>query len=155
MSARGWFPLSAAFALLAVLLLLPAGASTQDGGGHGRKWWKDASFRQQLGLSDDQSTRIDEIYQSTVPRLRDQYDESHAEEKQLQKLIAANEPESVVSTQIDKMEAAHCKASKTRLLMLYEMRMVLSPDQREKFRKVHDDWERSRRKSGGHGKDEG
>lgn len=153
MSARGW-PVSTAFALLAVLLLLPTGASTQ-GGDHGRKWWKDATFRQQLGLSDDQSRKIDEIYQSTVPRLRDQYDASHAEEKQLQKLIEANEPESVVSAQIDKMEAAYCKARKTRLLMLYEMRMVLSPDQRKIFHKVHDDWERARRKKNGHGHDEG
>jgi Spy/CpxP family protein refolding chaperone len=154
MSARGRFPLSAALALLAVVLLLPTGASTQ-GGDHGRKWWQDASFRQQLGLSDEQSTRIDEIYQSTVPRLREQYDASHAEEKQLQKLIDANEPEAVVSAQIDKMESAYCQARKTRLLMLYEMRMVLSPDQRERFHKVHDDWERAHRKGGGHGHDEG
>ncbi|HEY7789931.1 MAG TPA: Spy/CpxP family protein refolding chaperone [Vicinamibacterales bacterium] len=144
MRGRGWLPLW----VVVIALLLPTGASTQDNG-RGRKWWKDAAFRQQLGLSDEQSSKIDAIYQSTVPQLREQYEASKAEDAQLRKLVDANGAEDAVAQQIDRMETAHCAVSRTRLLMLYKMRLVLTPDQRVKFRKVHDDWEKTRHKSAG------
>lgn len=154
MSGRGWRPLWVV--AVVALLLLPTGARTQDSGHSRSKWWKDNPFRQELGLTDEQSSKIDAIFQSTVPVLRQQYDTSKAEERQLQKLVDANESEDVVSRQIDKADESRCAFNKTRVLMLYKMRLVLSPEQRAKFRKVHDDWERQRRKSaGGHLHNEG
>ncbi len=136
---------------LVLLLLVPTGTSAKQDSHHGTKWWKDNPFRQELGLTDDQSAKIEAIFQSTLPRLRALYDTSRKEEAQLKKVVDANEVENVVSPQIDKAEEARCAFNKARTLMLYRMRMVLSPEQRAKFRKVHEDWERQRRKSGGAG----
>ena len=134
---------------LLLLLVLPAGTSARQDSHHGTKWWKDNPFRQELGLSDDQSARIEAIFQSTLPRLRELYDASQRAEVELKKVVDANDAEGVVSAQIDKTEEARCAFNKTRTLMLYRMRLVLSPEQRAKFRKVHQDWERQRHKSGG------
>lgn len=133
------------------LLLVPTGATSQQhhtDARHGTMWWKDSPFRQELGLTDAQSDKIEAIFESTLPDLRTLYEANKQQEDVLKKLIDANEPESVVSTQIDKTERAHCAFDKARTLMLYRMRMVLSPEQRAKFRKVHEDWERERHKAG-------
>ncbi|HVC20639.1 MAG TPA: Spy/CpxP family protein refolding chaperone [Vicinamibacterales bacterium] len=141
-----------------VLMLAPTGTATtgaaapvQQDARRGTKWWKDSPFRQELGLTDEQSDRIEAIFQSALPELRTLYDANHREEGELKKLIDANQPESVVSVQIDKTEHAHCAFNKARTLMLYRMRMVLSPAQRANFRKVHEDWEREQRKANGGG----
>jgi Spy/CpxP family protein refolding chaperone len=140
----------ALLALTLLLLVLPTRSpAAQDNSHRGTKWWKDSPFRQELGLTDDQSAKIESIFQSALPRLRELYDTSHREEAELTKVIDANAAEGLVSAQIDKTEEARCAFNKVRMLMLYRMRMVLSPEQRAKFRKVHDDWERQRHSTGG------
>ncbi|MDE3155028.1 MAG: Spy/CpxP family protein refolding chaperone [Acidobacteriota bacterium] len=134
---------------LMLLWVLPASGAARQDSHHGTKWWKDSPFRQELGLSDDQSGKIEAIFQSTLPRLRELYDASQREEAQLKKVVDANEAENIVSAQIDRTEEARCAFNKTRTLMLYRMRLVLSPEQRAKFRKVHEDWERQRHKTSG------
>ena len=53
----------------AVTLLTPAAVSAQ-----GFKWWQSEMFKRELGLTTDQSAKIEAIFQKTVPVLRQEKD---------------------------------------------------------------------------------
>src|SRR3982751_1000132 len=50
-------------------------------------WWKSEQSRKDLGLSADQSGRIDKIWETTRPELRQEWDELTALEDKLSRLI--------------------------------------------------------------------
>jgi Spy/CpxP family protein refolding chaperone len=103
-------------------------------------WWKNDQFRADLGLTADQSTRIDGVFQSTLPLLRQQKAELDAVEAKLSMLVEADADESKVSPTIDRAESARSSLSKTRTLMLLRMRQILTPEQRTRFKALHDRW---------------
>ena len=104
-------------------------------------WWKSDPFKKELGLTADQSARIDKIWETTRPELRQEWDELSKLEDKLSHLIQADADEAALTRQIDRVETARANANKTRSLMLVQMLKVLSPDQRTRFRAVHDRWE--------------
>jgi Spy/CpxP family protein refolding chaperone len=96
------------------------------------KWWE--AYRAELGLNSDQVARIAAIFDATFPQLVARYDELRKSEDQLSSLISANDAtEAQVLRQADQIEALRGELSKTRVLMLFRMRRVLSPEQREKL----------------------
>jgi Spy/CpxP family protein refolding chaperone len=105
-------------------------------------WWKSELFKKELGLTADQSTRIDKIWQTTRVELRQEWDELSKLEAKLSRLIQNDADEAVLTRQIDRVETARASANKTRSLMLVQMLKVLSPDQRTRFTTLHDKWER-------------
>ena len=119
----------------AILMSCAAGwAGTQ-----GFKWWQDENTRQQLGLTAEQSTRIEQIYQATQPKLMVTKDDLDRTESELSRLInESTVTEAQVLQQIDRVEAARSELSKTRMLMLFHIRQVLSPEQRAKLKKLHE-----------------
>jgi len=64
-------------------------------------------------------------------------------------MIAANADEAAVTRQVDKVEAIRANMNKKRTLMLLHMRQVLSPEQRVKLNKLHDQWEKDHRRERG------
>ena len=56
--------------------------------------------------------------------------------------------EAAVMAHVDKVESTRTEANKARVLMLYRMNRVLTPDQRIKLKALHDKRESSRRGSG-------
>src|SRR5439155_24295527 len=94
---------------------------------------KDDAFKKQLGLSIEQSARIDSIFQATLPQLRQGYDELDRREDKLSHLIEADADEARIVQEIDRVEAARGSLNKTRTLMHMHMRQVLTPDQRVRF----------------------
>jgi Spy/CpxP family protein refolding chaperone len=77
-------------------------------------------------------------------------DELDRLEASLSKLLAeATVDEGSLSQQIDKVEAARARASKTRLLMLYRMHRLLAPDQRQRLEVMHQRMKQERRGHGG------
>ena len=60
----------------------------------------------------------------------------------LSRLIAANADEAAVTRQVDKVEALRSHLNKMRTLQLLHIRQVLTPDQRTKLNKIHDQWEK-------------
>lgn len=121
-------------ALVLVGLAVPAIAQ------NGFPWWKDDKFVRDLGLTPDQSARIDHVFQKTFPQLRQSSDELDRQEAELSRLIANNADEPSVERQIDKVEAVRASLNKTRVLMLLRMVRTLSPEQRAKFNPLHDQW---------------
>ncbi len=103
-------------------------------------WWKSEQFQKEIGLTSDQCTRIDNVFQTALPKLRQGKDELDKQEAELSHLIEINADETVVSRQIDRVEVIRASLNKARLLMLLHERQVLTPEQLVKFKAAHDKW---------------
>jgi Spy/CpxP family protein refolding chaperone len=130
--------LSAAFVL--------ALAAPVHGQSFGFAWWKDPQFQHDLGLSADQSTRIDAIFQAAIAQLRPKKEELDKQEELLSQQIVAGADEALVVKQVDRVEAIRSHMNKMRTLMLLKERQVLTPDQRVKLNKLHEQWERDHKR---------
>lgn len=123
--------------LALVLLALPAPAGAQS-----FAWWKNDQFQREVGLTADQCARIDAVFQSSIPKLRENKAELDQEEAELSRMIETNTDEPQVIRQVDKVETTRASLNKMRTLMLLHMRQVLTPDQLVKFKAAHDQWEK-------------
>jgi Spy/CpxP family protein refolding chaperone len=131
--------LRAAFVAIVLSLAFAASGRAQS---FGFPWWRDAQFQKDLSLSTEQSARIDSVFQSSVTLLRQKKAELDQLEAELSRLIAANAEEALVVRQVDKVESIRATLNKSRTLMLLHMRQVLSPDQRVRLNKLHEQWEK-------------
>ena len=138
----------------ATLLLIILGASalvsfaTPADARQRHKWWESGDIKAELGITDDQSEAIEEVYQSARPTLRTLMESLNVEEKSLSVLIdAADTGEADVAAQIDIVEAARGALSKERLLMVYRMHRELSIEQRFGLREWMDENRRRPRRS--------
>jgi Spy/CpxP family protein refolding chaperone len=121
-------------------------AAPIHGQSFGFAWWKDAQFQRELGLSPDQSARIDAIFQAAISQLRPKKEELDKQEDLLSQQIVAGADETLVTRQVDKVEAIRAHMNKMRTLMLLKERQVLSPEQRVKLSKLHEQWERDHKR---------
>jgi Spy/CpxP family protein refolding chaperone len=111
----------------------------------GFPWWRDPQFQKELTLTADQSTRIDNVFQSTISLLRQKREELDQQEAELSRLIAANAEEGVVVKQVDKVEGIRASLNKHRTLMLLRMRQVLSAEQRVKLNKLYEERQKEKK----------
>jgi Spy/CpxP family protein refolding chaperone len=125
--------------LLAILFLL-ASAATVHAQSFGFAWWRDADFQRELGLSSDQVSKIENLFQATIPTLRAKKTDLDQQEDQLSRLVGANADEALVTKQVDRVESIRSEMNKMRTLMLLHMRQVLTPDQRVKLNKRYEQW---------------
>jgi Spy/CpxP family protein refolding chaperone len=131
--------------LLPVVFVLALSAPIH-GQSFGFAWWKDAPFQRELALTTDQSARIDAIFEAAISQLRTKKAELDRQEELLSQQIAAGADETLVTKQVDKVEAIRAHMNKMRTLMLLKERQVLSPDQRVKLSKLHEQWERDHKR---------
>jgi Spy/CpxP family protein refolding chaperone len=122
-------------ALLLVALAAPVHAQS-----FGFPWWKDAQFQRDLTLTTDQAAKIEAVFQAAITDLRRKNDELKRNEDELSRLIGTGTDEMLVVKQIDKVEAIRAHMNKMRTLMLFHERQVLSPDQRVRLNKLHEQW---------------
>ncbi len=112
----------------------------------GFKWWQSDRFKAELGLTTEQSARLEAIFQAAIPRLRATFEDVDRLEKQMSKLISANDTTEVdVVRQLNQVQAARNEADRQRTLMLFRMQRELTPEQRAKFKAMRDRWEQERR----------
>jgi Spy/CpxP family protein refolding chaperone len=98
------------------------------------KWWVDEQSRAELGISDQQSTEIEQIFSSTLPRLRAERQELDQLEAALAQIIKDGVADpATVKKQVDKVENLRAELNKGRTLMLYRMHRVLTAEQRQKL----------------------
>lgn len=128
-------------ALLALIVVLaPSVAAAQS------KWWQSERFQRELQLSADQIARIEEVFQSAMPELRQQKKTLDKAEDELSRLIDTSADEAPVMAQADRVEEIRSALSKARTLMLLRMRRVLTAEQRIKLGSLHKEWERNRKR---------
>jgi Spy/CpxP family protein refolding chaperone len=131
----------ACLVLSLTLLSVASGAGAQ-----GFKWWQDEKFQQELALTGEQVTRLDEIFQSLQPTLKTQKETLDKAEARLSKVI--NDPmadEAKLLQVLERVESARGELSKSRTLLLFRMRRILTSDQDVKMRALHEEWVRERR----------
>lgn len=124
-----------------VALALPASATAQ-----GFKWWQNDRFKRDLSLTEDQVTRIEEIFQALQPTFKSQKDVLDKQESRLSKVITdPASDEGDVLRVIERVESARSELSKSRTLMAFRIRRVLTDDQNARMKVLHDEWDRERR----------
>jgi Spy/CpxP family protein refolding chaperone len=110
------------------------------------KWWLSEQVKSEVGLTDQQSKEIEQIFQAVRPRLKAGWEELDRLEQEVSHLMTEGESdEGRISTAIDRVEAARAALNKTRTLMLFRIYRVLSPEQRVKLKAFHERRDRERR----------
>jgi Spy/CpxP family protein refolding chaperone len=94
----------------------------------------DPKLRAELGITDQQSGLIEAIWKKDLQQRSEAGARLDKLEAQLdQMMLDAALDEAAFVTQLDKVEAARTEASKARMLMLYRINKVLTPEQRAKL----------------------
>ena len=130
-----------------LLAQAPAGSPAQQNGQSAPRfaWWRDEPYQRHLGLTSDQVTRLEAIWQASLPDLRKGRDDLDRQEAELSRLIEMNADETVVTHQVDKVEATRSRLNKARTLVLLHHRQLLTPEQRVKLKAM---WDRDRERAG-------
>ncbi|HEX8031684.1 MAG TPA: hypothetical protein VF491_24625 [Vicinamibacterales bacterium] len=103
------------------------------------KWWQTERFQKELALTAEQITRIEGVYQATEPLLRAQKQAVDRREEKVSKIIQdPKSDEPMLLQAMDRLEAARSEVSRTRTLMLYRIRRVLTEEQNAKMKVMHD-----------------
>jgi len=132
--------------VLLALALSVAGVLPASAGQGGKfKWWQSERFVQELGLTREQSARLEEVFQATWPALHAAKADLDRLETELSRLIAeGTASEAKVLQQIDRVEASRSAMGRTRSLMLYRMHRLLTSDQRVKLKALYEAVEREK-----------
>lgn len=109
------------------------------------KWW--LHDRAELGITDQQSAEIDQIFETTIPQQRETRRQLDQLEKQLEKMIEEGTADVATITQhVEQVEALRAQANKTRTVLLYRMHRVLTAEQRAKVQALVERREAERRR---------
>ena len=115
--------------------------ATLAAGQQGVKWWQSDRYKKELGLTTEQTRRMEEIFQKALPQLKAQKSALDEAEAKFERLVidtsAARADDIVVMEQINVVEAARADLNKSRAVMLYGMRKVMTRDQWVKFTALH------------------
>lgn len=114
---------------------------------HRWKWWINPDDRRDLGITDQQSATIDQIFESTMPAQRAKWREFEQLEAALAKTLKESTVDAAqVARQVEKVETMRAQLAQTRTMMLYRINQVLTPDQRTKVEEIRARREQERRK---------
>ena len=123
-------------AIAALALAALVSVATLSAGQQGFKWWQSDRYKKELGLTAEQTRRMEEIFQKAMPQLKVQKSALDEAEAKFERLVERGE-DAAVMEQINIVEAARAELNKGRTLMLYGMRKVMTRDQWGKFTALH------------------
>lgn len=124
------------FAVTAVVVTALAWITTLSAGQQGFKWWQSDHYKKELGLTAEQTRRMEEIFQKAMPQLKVKKSALDEAEAKFERLVEKGE-DAAVMEQINVVEAARADLNKGRTLMLYGMRKTMTRDQWGKFTALH------------------
>ena len=110
------------------------------------KWWIDPKLRAELGITDQQSAAVDQIWQKSLIPLREGRQRLEKLEDALSQMTDVAD-EAAVIAQIDRVESLRAELSKGRTLMIYRMNKILTADQRAKVKAMYEHPDQGRRGS--------
>jgi len=114
--------------VLGALAILATSQSVNAAQGY--KWWISDEAKQELRLTDPQTAQLETIFQALRPKLKELVEDFQLERKLLSEIMHSMQAEEwEVTLQLDKLESARSALNKTRMLMLYRMHKILSPEQ--------------------------
>jgi len=100
------------------------------------KWWQSEKYQKALVLTADQTRRIEEVFQKALPKLKVQKTALDEAEAKFERLVERGE-DGAVMEQINVLEEKRAELAKSRTLMLYDMRKLLTREQWTKFTAMH------------------
>jgi Spy/CpxP family protein refolding chaperone len=101
------------------------------------KWWAEAEYRTELGISDQQSAAIEQIFQAHLPAQRQRYRELETLEPALAKLLKEGTADpDVVARAVDRVESLTAEVRKSRISTLYRMQHELTAEQRTRLKAI-------------------
>jgi Spy/CpxP family protein refolding chaperone len=116
-----------ALLVLCALALAPAPAHAQA-----FKWWSDDNFKKELGLTAEQTARLETVFQDALPTLRKHKESLDRAQADFDRLVEkAND--ATVMEQVNQIESARADLNRARVMMLLKMRRSLTADQWAKF----------------------
>ena len=121
---------------MAALALAVLVSTSTHPAAQGNKWWQSETYKKELGLTAEQTRRLEEIFQKAMPTLKEQKTALDQAEDRFEKLIERADDKEVME-QVNLVEAARADLNKTRTLMLLSMRKVLTRDQWARFTALH------------------
>ena len=105
---------------------------------HFGRWWNNPKVAQAINLTDDQKKKMDDIFQKHRLKLVDLHANLEKQQILIRPLIEADNPnESQVLAQIDKIAQARAELEKADAHMLFDIRKVLTADQWQKLKVLH------------------
>jgi Spy/CpxP family protein refolding chaperone len=122
----------------------PQSGRSQSGPDRVRRgaWWKDAEVMKEVGITAEQSKKIDDLFHKRLPDAMARETELKKQDTILQRLLTERTVGAdVIGVQVDRVEALRTTQYKTRTMMVYDMYLVLSAEQ---YKKLVAYWERQR-----------
>jgi len=135
--------------MAALLLALAAASMAAQADIPEGKWWKRPRIAKEIGLTDDQSRRIEDIFVRERPKLIDLKANLEKRQFELQTAMENNAPRPEVEKRLDAVENARKDLQKTRVLMLLDIKNELKPEQWERLRQMREDAKERRNARGG------
>ncbi len=128
----------------ALVLLLAVAVSAANA--QSFKWWQNERYQRELAMSPEQVARLEDIYQAAGPAMRAQKATLDRLQAELSKLVSDGRAEDATADDlIGKVEAARADLGRSRGIMLYRMRRILTSDQHVKLKVLFGEHERDRR----------
>ncbi|MGI9553758.1 MAG: Spy/CpxP family protein refolding chaperone [Thermodesulfobacteriota bacterium] len=106
-----------------------------------RLWWRNQQVVEELNLTPDQVNKIDKIFHANKGQIKEFHRELNKKENQLKRLI--QNPDSTRSEVLeltDQINEIKSEGQKLKVQMLWEIREVLNPEQRNKLRQLKQDY---------------
>ncbi|MEZ5290391.1 MAG: Spy/CpxP family protein refolding chaperone [Vicinamibacterales bacterium] len=139
LSSRVFVRLLAVIACLTAVTAAPAFAQ-------GFKWWQNERYQRELNLAPEQVSRLEDIYQAAGPAMRTEKAALERRQADLSAMVDLGQADEVdAAGLIARVEGARAELGRTRALMLYRMRRVLTTEQHGKLKALFAERERSRR----------
>ena len=119
----------------AAQLVAPARSLQRALGGPGGRWWTRPQVAQKLGLTADQTKKMDDVFQQYRLKLIDLNAAVQKEEAIMEPLVSAEQPdEAKIVAQIDKVAQARAELEKANARMLLGIRRLLTQEQWNKLK---------------------
>ena len=98
------------------------------------RWWHSPEFAKLLGLTPDQQTKMDAVFQQSRPHLIDLSAALQKEEVYMEPLLSSDQPdEGKILAQIDSIASARAELEKANARMLLGLRRILTQEQWKKM----------------------
>jgi len=110
------------------------------------KWWQSEEYIRELRLTPEQSKKLEEVFQASVPTLKSLKKALDQAESEFERLLERGDDGSVMD-QVERVEAARAELNKSHTMMMLRMKRVLTTEQWTKFNAMHQTAERERTRS--------
>jgi Spy/CpxP family protein refolding chaperone len=107
------------------------------------KWWQSEEYKRELKLTADQSKKLEDVFQASVPTLKSLKKTLDQAESEFERLLERGDDGSVMD-QVERVEAARAELNKSHTMMMLRMKRVLTAEQWAKFNAMHQAAERER-----------